>query len=159
VELTATRRVSTFSHDQNIFTASTARRRWRQLTSVSLGLMLPDAIDIQGSDEALIEMADLLEARGIDSERRGLALNAVGAGIVEFLSVAATPASIAIVGAVLVAYIRRDAGQRKIVVQWLDQKEERLKRVEVESPRADEIPELLKKAERVFLIDSKEEKT
>jgi hypothetical protein len=121
--------------------------------------MLPDAIDIQGSDEALIEMADLLEARGIDSERRGLALNAVGAGIVEFLSVAATPASIAIVGAVLVAYIRRDAGQRKIVVQWLDQKEERLKRVEVESPRADEIPELLKKAERVFLIDSKEEKT
>ncbi len=59
----------------------------------------------------------------------------------------------------LVAYIRRKTGQRKIVVQWLDEKEGHLKRVEVETPRLDEIDDLLKKAERVFLVDSNDKKT
>lgn len=55
--------------------------------------------------------------------------------------------------------MRRKSGQRKIVVQWLEESEDRLKRVEVETPRLEEIEELLKKAETVFTVDSSDEKT
>ncbi len=87
-----------------------------------------------------------------------MALNAADAGIVQILLVAAG-SGLTLASQALIAYMHRKAGQRKVVVQWLDEKEERLKRVEVESPRLEEIEPLLEKAERVFVIDSEYEKT
>jgi hypothetical protein len=115
-------------------------------------------LQFAGSEATLAEMHDLLAKNGVESQRATLFLNAAGAGSVDLLLVVAG-SGITLIAQAVVAYMRRKSGQRKIIVQWLDESEERLKRVEVETPRLEEIEELLKKAERVFAVDSSDEKT
>ena len=115
-------------------------------------------LDIAGSEATLVEMQELLTEHGVQSERTTLILNTAGAGSVDLVSIIAG-SGITFVAQALVAYLRRKAGQRKIVVQWVDDADEHIKRVEVETPRLEEIQELLKKAETVFCRDSTDEKT
>jgi hypothetical protein len=115
-------------------------------------------LQIAGSDATLEELRELLSERDVESKRTALLLNAAGAGSVDLLLVLAG-SSITLVAQALVAYMRRKSGQRKITVQWLDDAEDRLKRVEVETPRLEEIEDLLKKADTVFCRDGSNEKT
>jgi hypothetical protein len=120
--------------------------------------MTTTRLDIAGSEATLVEMQELLSEEGVQSERTTLLLNAVGAGSVDLLLVVAG-SGITLIAQALVAYMRRKSGQRKIVVQWVDDSDDRIKRVEVETPRIEEIEDLLKKADTVFCRDSSDDKT
>jgi hypothetical protein len=120
--------------------------------------MTTTRLDIAGSEATLLEVQELLTERDIQSERTTLLLNAAGAGSVDLLLVLAG-SSITLIAQALVAYMRRKSGQRKITVQWVDDTDDRIKRVEVETPRLEEIEDLLKKADTVFCRDSSNEKT
>jgi hypothetical protein len=115
-------------------------------------------LDIYGSQESLAEIEKLLREAGVTTKRSMLIANTIGAGAEEILLVVAG-AAIPLVAQALTAYIRGRSGQRKIVVQWLDDKDECLKRVEVETPRLAEIEELLKKAEGVVAVDREDKET
>jgi hypothetical protein len=108
---------------------------------------------IHGSKAVLSEVESLLRERGVQSERGGLIANSVDAGIYEILKLA-TAASIPLVAQALITFITRKRGQRKVVVQWIEPGEDHLKRVEVETPRLDEVQPLLEKARDVFAVDS-----
>ena len=111
---------------------------------------------IHGSEEVLSELGSLLREHGVESERGGLIANSVDAGVYEILKLA-TAASIPLVAQALISFISRKRGQRKIVVQWIEPGEDHLKRIEVETPRLDEVQPLLEKARDVFAIDSSED--
>ena len=120
--------------------------------------MTTSRLQIAGSDATLEEMQALLSEQGVASGHTTLLLNAEGAGSVHLLLVLAG-SSFTLVAQALVAYIRRRSGQRKVVVQWVDKGDNEIKRVEVETPRLEEVEDLLKKADTVFCRDSSDDKT
>ena len=106
---------------------------------------------IIGKSKTLDEFQEELNALSIEGTRGYLLLNSANSVSPEVISIA-VGAGIALLSQAIVAYLNKNKGQRKMVIQLLDDNK-MLQRVEVESPRLEEIDKLLKKAMDVFIVE------
>lgn len=106
---------------------------------------------IHASDAILDEIEPELRAVSLDPHRLNLVANSAEAvqGAYHVLEVG-IGASIALIAQAIVTYMQKRQGQRKIIVQTTD-KSGNLHRVEVETPRADELEGLLQQARDIFI--------
>ncbi len=108
---------------------------------------------IHSSDAIREEIETELKAASLESRRLTLTTNSADAAQIAYhvLSVG-IGASLTVVAKAIVAYMQKQKGQRKIIVQRTD-RSGNLHRVEVETPRPEEIERLLQQARDVFIVE------
>jgi hypothetical protein len=118
-------------------------------------LVMEERIEIliHSSDAIREEIETELKAASLESRRLTLTTNSADAAQIAYhvLSVG-IGASLTVVAKAIVAYMQKQKGQRKIIVQRTD-RSGNLHRVEVETPRPEEIERLLQQARDVFIVE------
>ncbi|MBI5388660.1 MAG: hypothetical protein HZA90_28700 [Verrucomicrobia bacterium] len=106
---------------------------------------------ILGREDLLDELQEDLTKQGIPCERSLLMANSADANTFPYIS-AAIGAGMTLLTHAIISYLERKKGQRKIVVQMEDYPRG-VKRIEIETPRFDEMKKLLEQARQAFVVE------
>jgi len=113
---------------------------------------------IHGTGKILDEFAEELSCAGLEQERCAVAANSIDAGgagsAISLAQAALSCGGLALLTRIIVVYLKKNQGQRKLVFQF--SANGKLNRVEVESPDPKEIDKWLSKSQALFIVKNSE---